>query len=200
MRDWGRDCWCPSGKDNTCNARFKQKHGSLPFGYDHKYIYSHFGFNLKATDLQASIGVAQLKKLDAFTSLRRENWQRLYDGLKHLEDIFILPQATAGSEPSWFGFILTIRKDMPFKRVDLTSYLEQNNIQTRTLFSGNLLAHPAFDALRQEENSYRVIHPLEQTDLVLNNTFWIGVYPGLNKFDIEYMIDNINQFCKNFSN
>lgn len=199
MRDWGRDCWCPSGKDNTCNARFKQKHGLLPKGYDHKYVYSHFGFNLKATDLQASIGVAQLQKIHSFTRLRKENWQALYDGLKHLEEFFVLPKATKHSDPSWFGFILTLRNNVPFKRVDLTNFLEHNDIQTRTLFAGNLIAHPAFDPLREDKSAYRVIGELSETNKVLHNTFWIGVYPGLNKEDIAYMTEKINDFCNNFN-
>ena len=152
LRDWGRDCFCPSGKDNTCKKRFSQQLGTLPFGYDHKYTYSHFGYNLKATDLQAAIGCAQLEKLDSFVRTRRNNWHILYEGLADLEKFFILPQPQKNSKPSWFGFMLTVRQNAPFSRDEIVRHLEQNNIQTRMLFAGNFLRQPAFDQIRKQKN------------------------------------------------
>jgi len=196
MRDWGRDCFCPSGKDNTCKKRFSQQLGQLPFGYDHKYTYSHFGYNLKATDLQAAIGCAQLEKLDSFVKARRKNWQILYDGLKDLEEFFILPQPQKNSKPSWFGFMLTVKQNTPFSRDDIVRHLEQNNIQTRMLFAGNFLRQPAFDQIRKQKSKYKVIANLKNTDIVMNNSFWLGVYPGLNKPMLNYIIKIIQNFIK----
>lgn len=180
LRDWGRDCWCPSGHDNTCNCRFTQQFGELPLGYDHKYVYSHFGYNLKATDMQAAIGCAQLEKLPAFVEERRKNWQYLADNLKKREDYFILPEATANSIPSWFGFMLTIKNEAPFTRDDIVRHLENNKIQTRTLFAGNIIKHPCFDEMRKNKNRHRVIGDLKNTNCIMNNSFWVGIYPGIN--------------------
>jgi len=194
MRDWGRDCFCASGRDNTCGKRFAQQFGTLPFGYDHKYVYSHFGYNLKATEMQAAI--AQLEKLDSFIVARRENWQILYDGLKDLEDIFILPQPTPDSEPSWFGFLLTLRDNQRFSRRDIVQYLESNNIQTRMLFAGNFLRQPAFDQMREQKKGYRVVGGLKSTDRIMNDTFWLGVYPGLTEAMLDFVIQKIKSFVK----
>jgi len=194
LRDWGRDCFCPSGKDNTCGKRFNQQLGILPYGYDHKYIYSHFGYNLKATDLQAAIGCAQLSKLDKFTVARKSNWQKLYDGLKDLEKYFILPQATENSEPSWFGFLLTVREDAGFSRNEIVEYLENNKIQTRMLFAGNLVRQPCFDQMRAENKGFRVVGDLINTDRIMNHTFWVGVYPGLVDQAVRYLINQIRLF------
>jgi CDP-4-dehydro-6-deoxyglucose reductase, E1 len=196
LRDWGRDCFCPSGKDNTCHKRFKQQFGTLPLGYDHKYTYSHFGYNLKATDLQAAIGCAQIDKLDLFSAARKKNWQYLYDGLKDLEQYFILPQATTNSEPSWFGFLLTVRENALFTRKEIVEYLENNKIQTRMLFAGNLIRHPCFDQLREEQRGFSVVGDLRNTDRIMNNTFWIGVYPGLTTEHLDYMIRMIRDFVR----
>lgn len=194
MRDWGRDCFCPSGKDNTCGKRFTQQFGTLPYGYDHKYTYSHFGYNLKATDLQAAIGCAQLSKLERFSAARRRNWQLLYDGVKDLTDYFILPHATENSDPSWFGFLLTVKEKAGFTRQQIVEHLEQNNIQTRMLFAGNLIRHPCFDQMRKENAGYRVIGDLRNTDRIMNDTFWVGVYPGMNQPMIDFILDTINSF------
>jgi CDP-6-deoxy-D-xylo-4-hexulose-3-dehydrase len=194
MRDWGRDCFCSSGKDNTCGKRFTQQFGTLPFGYDHKYVYSHLGYNLKATDLQAAIGCAQLEKLDDFTAARRCNWQMLYDGLKDLEQYFILPKATLGSEPSWFGFLLTVKENAGFTRNKIVEHLEKNNIQTRMLFAGNLLRHPCFDQMREENQGFRVVGELKNTDKIMNDTFWVGVYPGMDEKKLGYIVRTIYGF------
>jgi len=196
FRDWGRDCYCPSGKDDTCKHRFTQQFGELPVGYDHKYVYSHFGYNLKVTDMQAAIGCAQLEKLDGFVEARRKNWQYLYDNLKDLEEYFILPEAVENSKPSWFGFMLTVRPDAGFKRVDLVKYIESKNIQTRLLFSGNILKHPCFDEMRRTGEGYRVVGELTNTDIIMNDTFWIGVYPGMTPPMLEMMVKTIREFCK----
>jgi CDP-4-dehydro-6-deoxyglucose reductase, E1 len=200
MRDWGRDCYCPSGKDNTCARRFTQQFGTLPFGYDHKYVYSHFGYNLKATDLQAAIGCVQLQKLDDFVEARKRNWQKLYDGLKDLQHWLILPHATPNSDPSWFGFLLTV-KEQPgeltkknYSRQAIIDHLERHHVQTRMLFAGNLLRHPCFDQMRASNHGYRVIGELNNTDMVMNHTFWVGVYPGLTSEQINYMISLIHDF------
>jgi CDP-6-deoxy-D-xylo-4-hexulose-3-dehydrase len=193
FRDWGRDCWCDSGKDNTCGRRFDWKLGNLPKGYDHKFIYSHLGYNLKITDMQASIGTAQLKKLPEFIKIRRKNWQMLYEGLKDLDDIFILPKYLVGSQPSPFGFVLTLREKAGFIREDIIRFLEKNNIQTRMVFAGNMLRQPA---LLNTGAKYRIYGRLKNTDIVMNRTFWIGVYPGLNKNMIGYMIKKIREFVK----
>jgi len=194
MRDWGRDCWCESGMDNTCGHRFTQKFGKLPLGYDHKYVYSHFGFNLKITDMQAAIGVAQLNKLPYFIKKRQENWQMLYDGLKNIEE-FILVKPQKYSEPSWFGFLITLKDGVKFSRNDIVKYLEKNNIQTRNLFAGNMLKHPMFENLK-EGVDYRVVGELKNTNKIMNDSFWIGVYPGMKKESIEYMVDKIKEFVK----
>jgi CDP-4-dehydro-6-deoxyglucose reductase, E1 len=194
MRDWGRDCFCPSGKDNSCGKRFSQQLGTLPYGYDHKYTYSHFGYNLKATDLQAAIGCVQLDKLDNFTAARKSNWQKLYDGLNDLDKYFILPQATSNSEPSWFGFLLTVREKAGFTRQEIVEHLENNNIQTRMLFAGNLLRHPCFDQMRAENKGFRVVGDLVNTDRIMHNTFWVGVFPGMKPEMVGYIIDVIKQF------
>lgn len=196
FRDWGRDCWCPSGRDNTCGKRFTQKFSELPEGYDHKYVYSHFGYNLKVTEMQAAIGCAQLKKLPNFIKCRKKNWQTLKEGLECLNDKFILPEATKDSEPSWFGFMLTIREGSEFKRNEIVNYLEEKGIQTRTLFSGNLIKHPCFDEIRSSGEGYRVSGELKNTDLIMNNSFWVGVYPGLTEDQVNFMITAIKDFFK----
>lgn len=195
IRDWGRDCWCPSGKDNTCKKRFDWQLGELPKGYDHKYIYSHLGYNLKATDLQASIGLAQLDKLSKFTAARRRNFTYLRDALGDLQSHLILPQPTPHAEPSWFGFLMTVKPGAGFERTALTKFLESRKIQTRMLFAGNLLRHPAFDSIRNT-SAYRVIGELANTDRVMADTFWIGVYPGLTEPMLKYMSDQIHMFVK----
>jgi CDP-6-deoxy-D-xylo-4-hexulose-3-dehydrase len=189
FRDWGRDCWCAPGVANTCGKRFDWELGELPHGYDHKYIYSHIGYNLKLTDMQAAVGVAQLKKLPAFIEARKRNWRLLYEGLKPLEEFLILPQATAGSDPSWFGFALTLRPEAPFGRNDLIAHLEQHKIATRLLFGGNLTRQPAY-----KEIPYRIAADLTNTDVVMERTFWIGVYPGLSEVMIHYMVEQIGRF------
>jgi CDP-6-deoxy-D-xylo-4-hexulose-3-dehydrase len=189
MRDWGRDCVCPSGKDNMCGRRFDRQDGELPSGYDHKYVYSHFGYNLKASDMQAAIGCAQLEKLFFFVERRRANWQRLYDGLAEVGDKLILPQAAAHSKPSWFGFVLTCAEGTD--RNKLVRFIENENIQTRMLFAGNLLKHPCFNEMRQSGAGYRVVLPLENTDRIMHKTFWIGVYPGMTDAMLDRMIEVI---------
>lgn len=189
FRDWGRDCWCESGCDNSCGRRFGWQLGDLPKGYDHKYIYSHIGYNLKITDMQAAIGTAQLKKLPEFISARKRNWKRIYDGLKKYDDHFIMPEATQHSDPSWFGFILTVREDAGFSKNEIVKYLEDKKIATRQLFAGNITRQPYFENIE-----YRIHGTLENTDSIMNNTFWIGVYPGLDKEMIDYMIMHIEEF------
>lgn len=194
FRDWGRDCWCASGVDNTCRMRFTGQFGELPQGYDHKYVYSHFGFNLKITDMQAAVGCAQLDKLDQIVAARRANYQMLYDGLKDVPGL-ILPVSEANSNPSWFGFLIAVKEDAGFTRNELTGYLEQNKIQTRNLFAGNLIKHPCFDEMRQTGEGYRIVGELKNTDFVMTNGFWIGVYPGMTKEMNEWMIKCIKDFC-----
>ena len=194
FRDWGRDCWCASGVDNTCRMRFTGQFGELPKGYDHKYVYSHFGFNLKITDMQAAVGCAQLDKLDQIVAARRANYQILYDGLKDVPGL-ILPVAEANSNPSWFGFLIAVKEDAGFTRNELTGYLEQNKIQTRNLFAGNLTKHPCFDEMRQTGEGYRIVGELKNTDFVMTNGFWIGVFPGMTKEMNEWMIKCIREFC-----
>ena len=194
FRDWGRDCWCASGVDNTCCMRFTGQFGELPQGYDHKYVYSHFGFNLKITDMQAAVGCAQLDKLDQIVAARRANYQMLYDGLKDVPAL-ILPVAEANSNPSWFGFLIAVKEDAGFTRNELTGYLEQNKIQTRNLFAGNLTKHPCFDEMRQTGEGYRIVGELKNTDFVMTNGFWIGVFPGMTKEMNEWMIKCIREFC-----
>ena len=194
FRDWGRDCWCVGGVDNTCKMRFTGQFGELPQGYDHKYVYSHFGFNLKITDMQSAIGCAQLEKLDTIVAARRKNWARLHEGLKDVEQL-ILPEAEANSNPSWFGFLIAVKDDAGFTRNELTSFLESRRIQTRNLFAGNLIKHPAFDEMRKSGEGYRVVGELRMTDFVMNNGFWIGVYPGMTDEMIDWMIQSIREFC-----
>lgn len=196
FRDWGRDCWCDSGVDDTCNHRFTQQFGELPFGYDHKYVYSHFGYNLKATDLQASVGCAQLKKLPFFIEERKKNWDYLSENLKAVEDSIILPRRTENSIPSWFGFLMTVKETAGFTRDEMVTFLESKRIQTRNLFSGNFIKHPCFDEMRTSGKGYRVIGTLEKTDLVMNHSFWIGVYPGMNQRKLDYMVKMIKQFVQ----
>lgn len=189
FRDWGRDCICPSGKDNVCGHRFDRQYGMLPLGYDHKYVYSHFGYNLKATDMQAAIGCAQLKKVSSFTERRRHNFDRLKNGLKELEDKIILPEASENSKPSWFGFLITCKEGTDRNKV--VRYLEEHGIQTRNLFAGNLIKHPCFDMIRDDGKSYRVVGELKNTDRIMEDTFWIGVYPGMSDEIIDFMIKTI---------
>lgn len=191
FRDWGRDCSCPSGVDNLCGHRFDKQYGELPLGYDHKYVYSHFGYNLKITDMQAAVGCAQIKKLPMFGKRRRENFNKLKEGLKEIEDKMILPEATPNSDPSWFGFLITCRPGI--NRNKITTYLEEHGIQTRNLFAGNLIKHPCFDTLRETQSGYRVVGNLENTDRVMNDTFWVGVYPGMTDEKLNYMIKVIKE-------
>ena len=185
LRDWGRDCMCPSGKDNLCGHRFDKQYGELPLGYDHKYVYSHFGYNLKATDLQAAIGCAQLKKLPSFVEKRRHNFERLKDQLCDLTDQFILPEPCPDSRPSWFGFLITCKNGIDKNHI--VQYLESHGVQTRMLFSGNLIKQPCFDEMRKMQTGYRKCSSLETTDLIMERTFWIGVYPGMTDEMIDYM-------------
>lgn len=194
-RDWGRDCWCVGGVDNTCKCRFSKQFGELPLGYDHKYVYSHFGYNLKVTDMQAAIGCAQLDKLDMIVEARRHNYEVLRKGLENLPGL-ILPEAQSNSKPSWFGFLISVKQDAPFSRNELSQYLEAHKIQTRNLFAGNLLKHPAFDEMRQSGEGYRVVGNLTQTDFVMTNTLWIGVYPGMKPQMLDYMIQTIREFVE----
>lgn len=206
FRDWGRDCWCPSGKDNTCNNRFGQQFGELPFGYDHKYVYSHFGYNLKVTDMQAAIGCAQLEKFPGFVEARKKNWRLLKDGLAGLADRLILPEATPNSDPSWFGFLLTVREGSGLTRDKLVNHLEAKSIQTRMLFAGNLIKHPCFDEMRATGTGFRVVPnstinhqpstALPVTDQIMNNTFWVGVYPGMTEEMLGYMVETIKGVCR----
>ena len=191
FRDWGRDCICPPGKDNFCGHRFDGKRGDLPQGYDHKYVYSHFGYNLKITDMQAAVGCAQLKKLPAFVERRRQNFNRLHEGLRDLQDKLILPVPCDNSRPSWFGFLITCKAGVD--RNQIIKHLEGNGIQTRMLFSGNLIKHPCFDEMRASGTGYRVVGDLENTDRIMNDTFWIGVYPGMTEAQIDYMIEKIRE-------
>ncbi|MBE3022565.1 lipopolysaccharide biosynthesis protein RfbH [Campylobacter sp. 7477a] len=193
IRDWGRDCWCESGVDNTCKKRFSQKFGELPLGYDHKYVYSHFGFNLKATDMQAAVGCAQIEKFPTFVAKRKENFQRLYDGLKDIKELILVkPQPL--SEPSWFGFMMTVEDGTKFSRNELSEYLENANIQTRNLFAGNMLRHPLFLDL-QNGIDFRVVGELKNTDKIMNDSLWVGVYPGMGDDTIDYVIKKIREFC-----
>ncbi|MBU3176428.1 lipopolysaccharide biosynthesis protein RfbH [Clostridium estertheticum] len=193
IRDWGRDCVCPPGKDDFCGKRFSQQHGELPEGYDHKYVYSHFGYNLKVTDMQAAIGVSQLKKLPKFIEKRKENYMKLHEGLKSLEEYLILPEPTENSEPSWFGFPITLKENNKYDRNSLVKFLEQRKIGTRLLFAGNILKQPLFI---ENEIKYRVVSKLTNTDIIMNNTFWIGVWPGIDDKQIEYMVEIFNQYFK----
>jgi len=190
FRDWGRDCWCQPGHDNTCRRRFDWQLGELPFGYDHKYTYSHIGYNLKLTDMQAAVGVAQLDKLPEFIRQRRQNFQTLRAGLLDLQEWFVLPEATPGSDPSWFGFPMAVRPEAPFNREELLRFLETQGIGTRLLFGGNLVRQPAYQGL-----NYRVVGDLKQSDWVMTQVFWIGVYPGLSAAQVTRQIDALHHFC-----
>ena len=195
-RDWGRDCICPSGHDNFCGHRFDGQYGELPAGYDHKYVYSHFGYNLKVTDMQAAIGCEQLKKFPSFIERRRHNWDRLRAALEPAADKLILPEPAANSRPSWFGFLISVKPESGLDRNAVTRYIEDHNVQTRLLFSGNLIKHPCFDQIRGTD-AYRVAGELTNTDFIMNNTFWVGVYPGMTDEMIDYMakiiIEAVNQ-------
>ena len=193
IRDWGRDCWCESGVDNTCGCRFTKQFGSLPLGYDHKYVYSHFGYNLKATDLQAAIGCAQLEKFPSFVEARKRNFARLYEGLKDLPQIRLFEKYPE-SDPSWFGFLMTVKPDAGFTRNDLAKHLEAANIQTRNLFAGNIIRHPCFEMMRANVD-YRIAGELTNTDTIMNSSLWIGLYPGMGESRLDYMVDTIRKFC-----
>ena len=194
MRDWGRDCVCPSGCDNICNHRFDRQYGELPLGYDHKYVYSHFGYNLKATDMQAAIGVAQLKKFPDFVEKRKYNFNKLWNGLKELEEYFILPEKCPDSDPSWFGFMLTCKEGV--NRNQVVNFIENKGIQTRMLFAGNIIKHPCFDEMRRNKAGYRVVGDMINTDRIMKDTFWVGVYPGMTDTMLEDMIDVIKDSVK----
>lgn len=191
FRDWGRDCVCPSGRDNLCGHRFDRQYGELPLGYDHKYVYSHFGYNLKATDMQAAIGCAQLEKFPSFVERRRHNFDRLYEGLKGMEDRLILPEAAPGSRPSWFGFLITCKEGTDRNKV--VQYIESKGVQTRMLFAGNLTKHPCFDQMREKKEGYRIVGSLANTDRIMEDTFWVGVYPGMSDEMIDYMAKVIKE-------
>jgi CDP-6-deoxy-D-xylo-4-hexulose-3-dehydrase len=195
FRDWGRDCWCETGCDNTCGKRFGWQLGTLPYGYDHKYIYSHIGYNLKVTDMQAAVGVEQLKKLPCFIGARKKNWKIFYERLKRYDDYFILPKIIAKSDPSWFGFLLTIKEDAQFSKNNIVKYLEERKIATRSLFSGNILRHPAYEGIQ-----HRIYGTLKYTDYIMENTFWIGVYPGLDEDRINYVLNVFDSFIKQYQN
>jgi len=196
FRDWGRDCWCQSGHDNSCGRRFERQFGELPVGYDHKYVYSHFGYNLKATEMQAAIGCAQLQKLADFVEFRKLNWRKLRERLADLEEFFILPEAAPDSDPSWFGFLLTVREGAGFSRDQIVQHLESKGVQTRMLFAGNLIKHPCFDEMRKCGEGYRVVGKLENTDTIMLDTFWIGVYPGMTEDMLDFMVETIKRFVR----
>jgi CDP-6-deoxy-D-xylo-4-hexulose-3-dehydrase len=191
MRDWGRDCICPSGVDNLCGHRFDKQFGELSLGYDHKYVYSHFGYNLKATDMQAAIGCAQLEKFPGFVEKRRHNWRRLHDGLADLQDKLILPEAACNSNPSWFGFLITCKGGV--NRNKIVQHIESTHIQTRMLFAGNLVKHPCFDEMRKTGEGYRIAGTLETTDRIMRDTFWVGVYPGMTDEMIDRMAEVVRK-------
>lgn len=191
LRDWGRDCICPSGHDNFCGHRFDRQYGELPLGYDHKYVYSHFGYNLKATDMQAAIGCAQLEKFPEFVKKRRKNFERLLMGLQDVQDKLILPVAQSDSNPSWFGFMMTCKEGT--EREKVVPYIEKHGVQTRMLFAGNLIKHPCFDELRNRKEGYRIVGTLKNTDRIMKDTFWVGVYPGMTEEMIDYMIKVIKE-------
>lgn len=195
LRDWGRDCICPSGRDNICGHRFDRQYGELPLGYDHKYVYSHFGYNLKATDMQAAVGCAQLKKFPGFVEKRIHNFNRLKEALSDLQEYLILPEPENNAVPSWFGFLITCKEGTD--RNTLVQYMEKHGIQTRMLFAGNLIKHPCFDEIREEKDSYRTIGNLPVTNRIMNDTFWIGVYPGMTDKMIDYMAEVIKEALSN---
>jgi CDP-4-dehydro-6-deoxyglucose reductase, E1 len=197
LRDWGRDCWCDPGSDNTCGERFDGRYGELPAGYDHKYVYSHFGYNLKITDMQAAVGLAQMKKLPKFIEARKKNWAALREGLSGFAQYFVLPESEPNSSPSWFGFLMTVREGAGFTREHVVRHLESKRIQTRMLFAGNVVKQPCFDEMRKAGAGFRVAGDLKITDQVMRDTFWIGVYPGLDNKMIEYMIEQIKAFTDN---
>jgi len=196
FREWGRDCWCPPGKDNTCKKRFEWQLGTLPYGYDHKYIYSEFGYNLKITDMQAAIGLAQIKKLPQFIEARRRNHKKIYEGLKDLDDFIILPKAQKNSTPSWFGFLITLKEKCRLSRTEIMRKLQEKKIQSRLLFAGNIIRQPVFDEKRESKTGYRIVGQLSNTDKVMNDSFWIGVYPGMTDEMIDYMITQICEIIK----
>jgi CDP-6-deoxy-D-xylo-4-hexulose-3-dehydrase len=189
FRDWGRDCWCAPGDSNTCGRRYGWQLGDLPYGYDHKFTYSHIGYNMKATEMQAAVGVAQLAKLDSFVAARRKNWMHLREGLADLEDFLLLPHATPGSEPSWFGFPITVRPEAPFSRLELVEHLESRQIDSRPLFAGDLTRHPAYSDI-----PHRVVGPLANAELITNATFWIGVYPDLRTEQLDFVVETFHDF------
>lgn len=191
FRDWGRDCVCPSGRDNLCGHRFDRQYGELPVGYDHKYVYSHFGYNLKATDMQAAIGCAQLDKFPSFVERRRHNFDRLHKGLEEVSDKLILPEACQDSKPSWFGFLITCKEGV--SRNQVVQYVESQGVQTRMLFAGNLTKHPCFDQMRESGEGYRIVGSLTNTDRIMEDTFWVGVYPGMTDEMIDYMAKIIKE-------
>ncbi len=194
-RDWGRDCICPSGHDNFCGHRYDGQFGQLPQGYDHKYVYSHFGYNLKVTDMQAAVGVEQLKKFPSFIERRRHNWERLHAALECVQDRIILPEPAGNSRPSWFGFLISVRPETGLERNRVTRYLEEHNVQTRLLFSGNLIKHPCFDQIRGTD-AYRIVGTLNHTEFIMNHTFWVGVYPGMTNSMVDYMAQVISEAVK----
>lgn len=191
-RDWGRDCICPSGQDNFCGHRFDGQYGELPKGYDHKYTYSHLGYNLKVTDLQAAVGVEQLKKFPGFIERRKHNWKRLHKALDPVSDRLILPEPAVNSDPSWFGFLISVKPESGIERNKVTRFIEDHNVQTRLLFSGNLIKHPCFDQIRGTD-AYRVVGDLNKTEFIMNQTFWVGVYPGMTDEMIDYMAEVIKE-------
>jgi CDP-6-deoxy-D-xylo-4-hexulose-3-dehydrase len=191
LRDWGRDCWCAPGMENTCGKRFEWQLGDLPCGYDHKYVYTHVGYNLKLTDSQAAVGLAQLDRLPGFVAARRANWQHLADGLADLEEHFVLPRPTPRSEPSWFGFALTVRPGAPFTRNEIIEFLEGRRIATRLLFGGNLTRQPAY-----AEVEHRVVGDLTTSDVITESTFWVGVYPGLTGEMLDYVVESFHDFVR----
>jgi CDP-6-deoxy-D-xylo-4-hexulose-3-dehydrase len=191
FRDWGRDCYCAGGENNTCGTRFSQQFGTLPYGFDHKYVYGHIGYNLKVTDMQAAIGCAQLRKLDGFIAARRANFDRLSAALATYGDRLVLPKAAPHSEPSWFGFVITVRDNAGFTRADIVNFLEANRVETRSLFAGNLLRHPAFMGI-----PHRVVGDLANTDTVMHKTFFVGVYPGLDSARMDWMTSVFHRFMK----